>query len=103
MIRTYLIILCFLNISYVIILVDKGGIGINSKLELCEDTLESKAFNFSRTKYIDCKLSNTGNRNENIILNGHEIRKSVPFRCLGSIILKFKDIKGNVAHRFKAL
>ena len=45
-----------------IILVDETRAGVNAKLELWRQTLESRGFRLSRTKtkYMECKFSKQG-------------------------------------------
>ena len=47
-----------------IVLVDESRSGINAKLEIWHDTLESKGSQLSRTKteYMECKFSKSRNR-----------------------------------------
>ena len=59
-----------------IVLVDGIRSGINAKLEIWQDVVESKNFQLSMTKieYRECKFSKSRNKNERaIILNGQEM------------------------------
>jgi hypothetical protein len=50
-----------------------NGTGVNGKLELLRQTLESKGFKLSRTKteYMRCGFSTTRNKEEKVSLDGH--------------------------------
>ena len=85
-----------------IVLVDKTISGVNGKLEIWWDALESKGFHLSRTKleYIECKFSKSRNRDEGVIrVDGQEILKWESFRYLKSIICKDGDIEEDVNYR----
>ena len=72
-----------------IVLVDETRAGVNAKLELWRQTLESRGFRLSRTKteYMECKISKQRIRDYNIVtLDGQEIMMSSHFKYLGSII-----------------
>ena len=76
-----------------IVLVNEIISGINAKLEIWWDTLESKRFWLGRAKIecMECKLSKSKNKNKNkgmVRLDGQEILKSDSFQYLGSIIHK---------------
>ena len=71
------------------VLVDETRDGVNTKLELWSQILESRSFRLSRTKtkYLECKFSKQGIRDYSIvILDGQEIPMSSHFKFLGSII-----------------
>jgi hypothetical protein len=62
-----------------IVLVDETRHGVNVKLEIWRDALESKGFQLSRTKteYMECKFSKSRNRDEGVVrFDGQEIPKS---------------------------
>ena len=87
-----------------IVLVNETRHGVNAKLEIWRDALESKGFQLSRTKtkYEECKFSKSRNRDEGIIrLDGQEILKSESFRYLGSITHKDEKIKEYLNHRIR--
>ena len=48
---------------------DETRSGVNAKLEIWRDALESKGFQLSwiKTKYMECKLSKTRNKDEGAI------------------------------------
>ena len=88
-----------------IVLVDETKDGINSKLELWRDTLESRGFRLSRSKteYMKCKFSDTSwDDGETIKLDGQDIPRSEHFRYLGSIIQCDGNIDRDVTHRIQA-
>ena len=70
--------------------------GINAKLEIWQDNVESKNFWLSMTKieYIEYKFSKSRNKNERaVILNGIEILKNDTFLFLRSIFHKGEEIE----------
>jgi len=72
-----------------IVLVDEMRVGVNAKLELWRQTVESLGFRLSRTKteYMECKLSKQRIRDYSIVTpDGQEIPMSRHFKYLGSII-----------------
>ena len=78
-----------------IALVDETRAGVNAKLELWRQTLESRGFRLSRTKieYMECKFSKQGIRDYSIVtLNGLRIPMSSHFKYLSSIIQKDGEI-----------
>ena len=70
-----------------IVLVDKHMEGVNHKLEMWRQTLETKEFKSSMTKteYMHCRFSNLSNQSDGISLYGVEIGTSRKFRYLKSI------------------
>ena len=65
-----------------IVLLDETRAGVNAKLELWRQTLESQGFRLSRTKteYIECKFSKQRIRDYSIVtLDGQEIPMSSHF------------------------
>jgi len=88
-----------------IVLVDETRAGINVKLELWSETLESRGFKLSRvkTEYMECKFSKQGIRDYSIIrLDGQKILMSSHFKYLGSIIQKDGEINSEVNHKIQA-
>ncbi|EXB80302.1 hypothetical protein L484_025158 [Morus notabilis] len=65
-----------------IVLVDEHRKGINRKLELWRQTLETKGFKLSRTKteYMHCRFSNLRDQSDGISLDGVVIGASRKFR-----------------------
>jgi hypothetical protein len=54
------------------VLIDENMIGVDQKLELWRQTLESKAFELSRTKteYMRCQFNGDNSNDENISFDG---------------------------------
>ncbi|KAJ7957491.1 Retrovirus-related Pol polyprotein LINE-1 [Quillaja saponaria] len=78
--------------------------GLNSKLEMWRNALESKGLRLSRTKieYIECNFSETRGDPNDIILDGQTIPTKEVFKYLGSFIHKDGAIELDVNHRIKA-
>ncbi|XP_065881565.1 uncharacterized protein [Euphorbia lathyris] len=88
-----------------IVLVDETKEGVERKLELWRQTLESRGFKLSRSKteYLECKFSGHRSREAGTItLDGRVVQVSDCFRYLGSIIQMDGEVDGDVAHRIKA-
>jgi hypothetical protein len=60
-----------------VVLVDEGRKGVNRKLELWRQTLESKGFIISRTKteYMRCDFGTTISDDGDVSLGGQVVRK----------------------------
>ena len=76
---------------------------MNQKLELWQETLESKCFRLSRTKpeYMRCDFSTTTREDEDISLKGQVVPRKNTFRYLGSMLQRDRDIDEDVSHRIK--
>jgi hypothetical protein len=87
-----------------VVLVDDSQAGVNRKLELWRQTLESKGFRLSRTKteYMRCGFSTTTRKEEEVSLDGQVVPRKDTFRYLGSMLQKDGDIDEDVNHRIKA-
>ncbi|KAK9093332.1 hypothetical protein Syun_028243 [Stephania yunnanensis] len=88
-----------------IVLVDETKDGVNRKLELWRNTLESKGFKLSRmkTEYMHCEFRNTRHRDDGVVKLGEiEVLKVNHFRYLRSIIQNDGNIENDVAHRIQA-
>ena len=61
-----------------VVLVDENRTGVNQKLELWRETLESKGFRLSRTKteYMRCDFDSTTQEEKDISLEGQVV---IPF------------------------
>ena len=72
-----------------VVLVDDHRTGVNRKLELWRQTLESKGFRLSRTKteYMRCGFS-TARHEEEVSLDGQVVPQKGTFRYLGSMLQK---------------
>ncbi|XP_060200604.1 uncharacterized protein LOC132628864 [Lycium barbarum] len=85
-----------------IVLIDESRSGVNMRLEVWRQTLESKGFKLSRTKieYLECKFSDgTQVEDENMQLGTQIILKK---ESLGSIIQGTGEIDDDVTHRIGA-
>ena len=74
-----------------VVLVDDSRTGVNMKLELWRQTLESKDFRHSRTKteYMRCTFNTTRHEEEeeeDISLDGKVVPHKDTFRYLGSML-----------------
>ena len=85
-------------------LVDESQAGVNRKLELWRETLESKGFRVSRakTEYMRCDFGNATHEEGEVSLEGQVVPKKDTFRYLGSMLQKDGDIDVDVSHRIKA-
>lgn len=85
-----------------IVLVDESREGVNAKLELWRNTLESKGFRVSRSKteYMECEFSDGRSRETcNVNMMGQDVPKKDVFKYLGSIMHKGGDVDEDVNHR----
>jgi hypothetical protein len=87
-----------------VVLVDESQAGVNRKLELWRQTLESKGFRVSRTKteYMRCDFGNAALEEGGVSLEGQGVPKKDTFRYLGSVLQEDGDIDADVCHRIKA-
>jgi hypothetical protein len=71
-----------------VVLIDESRIGVNQKLELWRQTLESKGFRFSRTKteYMRCQFSGENLDDGDVSLDGRVVPMNDTFRYLGSML-----------------
>ncbi|KAG2618649.1 hypothetical protein PVAP13_3NG079717 [Panicum virgatum] len=86
-----------------VVLVDESRAGVNRKLELWWQTLESKDFRLSRTKteYMRCDFGTT-HEERDVSLEGQVVPKRDTFRYLGSMLQRDGDIDEDVSHKIKA-
>jgi hypothetical protein len=86
-----------------VILVDESRMGVNQKLELWRQILETKCFRLSRSKteYMKCHFSATTQEKEDARLNGQVVSKKDTFHYLGSMLQKDEDIDEDVNYRIK--
>src|SRR5688572_17107910 len=70
-----------------VVLVDESREGVNRKLELCRQSLQSKCFRISRTKteYMRCDFGTTINEDGDVSLGVQVVPKKGTFRYLGSM------------------
>ncbi|XP_060182503.1 uncharacterized protein LOC132612201, partial [Lycium barbarum] len=88
-----------------IVLIDESRSGVNAKLEVWRQTLESKGFKLSRTKteYLECKFSDIVHEADvEVRLGTQVIQKKDSFKYLGSIIQRNGEIDDDVTHRIGA-
>jgi hypothetical protein len=87
-----------------VVLIDESRIGVDQKLELWRQTLESKGFRLSRTKtkYMMCQFSGKNLDNGNVSLYGRVVPMNDVFRYLGSMLQSDGEIDEDVSHRIRA-
>jgi hypothetical protein len=70
-----------------VVLIDESREGVNRKLELWHQTLESKGFRIIRTKteYMRCDFGTTISEDGDVSLGGQVVPKDT-FRYLGSML-----------------
>ena len=71
-----------------VVLVDESQTGVNRKLELWRQTLESKGFRVNRikTEYMRCDFSNAAHEEGDVSLEGQVVPKKDTFRYLGTML-----------------
>ena len=64
-----------------VVLIDESRIGVDRKLELWRQTLESKGFRLSRTKteYMRCEFNGVRSEDENVTLVGQVVPRRDTF------------------------
>jgi hypothetical protein len=87
-----------------VMLIDKSRIGVNQKLELWRQTLESKGFRLSRTKteYMMYQFSGENLDDGDVSLDGRAVPTNDTFRYLGSMLQSEGEINEDVSHRIRA-
>ncbi|KAJ3706103.1 hypothetical protein LUZ61_009808 [Rhynchospora tenuis] len=87
-----------------VVLIDESMIGVDRKLELWRQTLESKGFRFSRTKteYMRCEFSRAGPEDGDVPLDKQVVAMKDIFRYLGSMLQSDGNIDEDVSHRIRA-
>jgi hypothetical protein len=87
-----------------VVLIDDSRIGVNQKLELWRQTLESKDFRLSRTKteYMRCQFSGENSNDRYISLDGRIVPMNDIFQYLGSMLQSDGEIDEDVSHRIRA-
>nr|XP_033510858.1 uncharacterized protein LOC117275662 [Nicotiana tomentosiformis] len=88
-----------------IVLIDETRGGVNEKLEVCRQTLESKGFELSKTKteYLECKFNVvTWGANIAVRLDSQVIPNRGSFKYLRSVIQGSGEIGEDVTHRIGA-
>ncbi|XP_019259253.1 PREDICTED: uncharacterized protein LOC109237399 [Nicotiana attenuata] len=95
---------CMLFVDDIVLIYETCG-GVNRRLEVWRQTLESKGFKLSRTKieYLECKFSDaTLMVDEDVRLDSQVIPKRGSFKYLGSVIQGNREIDEDVTHRIGA-
>ncbi|XP_075093708.1 uncharacterized protein LOC107820127 [Nicotiana tabacum] len=88
-----------------IVLINETRGGVNTKLEVWRQMLESKGFKLSRSKteYLECKFSDERHEEEvEVKIDTQVISTRDSFKYLGSIIQGNGDIDEDVTHRIGA-
>jgi hypothetical protein len=87
-----------------VVFIDESIIGVNQKLELWRQTLESKGFKLSRTKteYMRCHFSEENLDDEDVSSDGRVVPMNDTFRYLGSMLQNEGEIDEDVGHRIRA-
>ncbi|KAF3620594.1 hypothetical protein FXO37_33192 [Capsicum annuum] len=86
-------------------LIDETRGGVNDKLEVWRQTLESKGFRLSRSKteYLECKFNGLREQDEVVVrLDSQVVCKRDSFKYLGSMIQGNGEIDEDVSHRIGA-
>jgi hypothetical protein len=94
---------CMLFVDNVV-LIDESRIGVNQKLELWRQTLESKGFRLSMTKteYMRCQFSGENLDDGDVNLDRRVVPMNDTFRYLGSMLQSKGEIDKDVSHRIRA-
>ncbi|KAF3634462.1 putative pre-mRNA-processing factor 6-like [Capsicum annuum] len=98
-------VLWFMLFADDVVLIDETRGGVNEKLEVWRQTLESKGFRVSRSKteYVECKFNDVRWENEVVVkLEAQEVCKRDKFKYLGSVIQSNGEIDEDVSHRIGA-
>ncbi|KAF3625101.1 hypothetical protein FXO37_31045 [Capsicum annuum] len=88
-----------------VVLIDETRGGVNDKLEVWRQTLESKEFWLSRTKieYLECKFSDVTHEDEVVVkLVSQVVCRDDSFKYLGYMIQGNGEIDEDVTHRIVA-
>ncbi|XP_070029583.1 uncharacterized protein [Nicotiana sylvestris] len=88
-----------------IVLIDETRSGVNARLEVWRQTLESKGFKLNRTKtkYLGSEFSDrTHEADVEVMLDAQVIPKRASFKCLESIIQGNGEINKDIAHHIRA-
>ena len=87
-----------------LVLIDETQEGVNAKLNLWREVLESKGLRLSqsKTEYMECKFNANGGSHElGVRIGDQEVPKSDCFRYLGSILQKNEELDGDLNHRIQ--
>ena len=88
-----------------VVLVDEIQAGVNRKLELWRQTLESIGFRLSRTKikYMRCDFGGAAQEEGDMSLEDQVVPMKDTFRYLGSMLQRDGNIDADINHRIKAV
>jgi hypothetical protein len=88
-----------------VVLVDESQAGVNRKLELWRQALDSKGFRVSQTKteYMRCEFGNATHEEGDASLGGQVVPTKDIFHYLGSMLQKDGDVGGEVLTCFTGL
>ncbi|KAF3663266.1 RNA-binding KH domain-containing protein [Capsicum annuum] len=89
---------------YYVVLIDETRGGVNDKLEIWRQTLESTGFRLSRTKteYLECNFSDVSQEAGVVVeLDSQAIQKRESFKYLGSMIQGNGEIDEDVKHHIR--
>jgi hypothetical protein len=86
------------------VLIDEIRIGVNQKLELWRQTLESKNFRLSKTKtkYMRCQFSGKNSDDGDVSLDERVVPMNDTFQYLGSMLQSEGEIDEDVSHKIRA-
>jgi hypothetical protein len=86
-----------------VVLIDDSRIGVNHKLKLWRQTLESKGFRFSRTKteYMRCQFSGEKSDDRDVSLDERVVPMNYTFQYLESMLQSEGEIDEDVSHKIR--
>jgi hypothetical protein len=87
-----------------VVLIDEIRIGVNQKLELWRQTLESKNFRLSKTKtkYMRCQFSGENSDDGDVSLDERVVPMNDTFQYLRSMLQSEGEIDEDVSHKIRA-
>jgi hypothetical protein len=87
-----------------VVLIDESRIGVNQKLKLWRQTLESKDFRLSMIKieYMRYQFSGENSDDGDVSLDGRVVPMNDTFRYLRSMLQSEGEIDEDVSHKIRA-
>jgi Reverse transcriptase (RNA-dependent DNA polymerase) len=86
-----------------VVLIDENIIGVDQKLELWKQTLESKDFRLrTKTEYMRCQFSGENSDDGDVSLDGRVVPMNDTFRYLRSMLQSDRGIDEDISHRIRA-